>query len=67
MRVFLVAGGPRTTMMGNIASPWRYDTGAHRTPEPKNLRLPVLRRQAAVSDVAVVPMSPDGQGAEQSQ
>jgi hypothetical protein len=23
--------------MGNIASPWRYDAGAYRTPEPENM------------------------------
>jgi hypothetical protein len=58
-------------MMSNIASPWHYDTGAHNTPEPENIRLPTIWRcapQGAVSDVAaVVPMSLHGQGAEKSQ
>jgi hypothetical protein len=28
------AFGPRTTMMSNIASPWRYDTAAFQAPDP---------------------------------
>jgi hypothetical protein len=62
-------GGPRVTMMSNIASPWRNDTAAHRTPEPENMRLPTIRRCArrAVSDVAVVPICLHGRRAEQSQ
>jgi hypothetical protein len=65
-----LCGGPRTTMMSNIASPSPYDTGAHHTPEPENIRLPTIwrcARRGAVSDVAVVAMSLHGQGAEQSQ
>ena len=43
-------GGPRTTMMGNIASPWRYDATAFRARDPSNTRSPglVLRPRAAV-------------------
>jgi hypothetical protein len=32
------AGGPRTTMMSNIASPWRYDTAASHARAPSNTR-----------------------------
>jgi hypothetical protein len=31
-------------MMSNIASPWRYETGAHHTPELENIRLPAIWR-----------------------
>jgi hypothetical protein len=56
---------PRPTKMGNIVSPWRYDTGAYHTPEPENMRLPAIWRCAhrrQFSDVAVVSMCLHGQG-----
>ena len=36
------AGAPRPMKMGNIASPWRYDAGAHHALKPENTRPPAI-------------------------
>jgi hypothetical protein len=35
---FSRSGAPRSMKMGNIPSPWRYDTGTYHTPERENTR-----------------------------
>ena len=48
-------GAPRSTKMGNIASPSRYDAGACHTLEPENTRPPaILALCRQCSDIAVV-------------
>jgi hypothetical protein len=50
-------GGPRTTIMSNIASPKPYDTGAHSTPDLETydcLPCGTPPTRGAVSGVAVV-------------
>jgi hypothetical protein len=37
-----VGGVPRSTKMGNIASPWRYDTSAYCAPRYSRLRKPAI-------------------------
>jgi hypothetical protein len=39
-------GAPRSMKMGTIASPWRYDAGAHHALQSANLRRPAILRYA---------------------
>jgi hypothetical protein len=50
-------GAPRSTKVGNIASPWRYDAAAYDTPTPSNTR-PIAISAAPAAGSFLMPRPP---------